>query len=189
MKYAPIIIIIGFLVLAAFFFYNSSHPPMNIQENKLNAPSKEGTLKLTSPAFQSNSPMPAKYTCDGENINPPLLISGVPNSAKSLALIMDDPDAPGKTWDHWVTFNLSSTTGNIKEREEPAGVKGLNSWGKTGYGGPCPPSGTHRYIFRLYALDSVLSTKEGATKTEVFKAMEGHVIVAVDLIGLYKRSR
>lgn len=189
MKYVPIVIILGFLVLAASFFYNSSHTPMNIQENELNTAYKGETLRLTSPAFENNSLIPGKYTCDGEDLNPPLLISGVPNEAKSLALIMDDPDAPGGIWDHWVIFNLSSTTDNIKEGEESAGMNGLNSFGKTGYGGPCPPSGTHHYIFRLYALDSKLSIKEGSTKLEVLKAMEGHIVERAELVGLYERSR
>lgn len=148
-----------------------------------------GTLKLTSTAFQHNEMIPSLYTCDGEDISPPLQIEGVPEEAKSLVLIMDDPDATGgRTWDHWVVFNLQPVTDNIQQGKEPDGVAGKNSWGRTGYGGPCPGSGTHRYFFKLYALDTVLDLPESSTKAEIEEAMVGHVLDKTEMIGLYKRQ-
>lgn len=146
-------------------------------------------MKLISSAFENGGRIPSKYSCDGENISPELKISDVPEDTKSLVLIMDDPDAPVGTWDHWVVFNISSSVGEIKEGEEPVGVKGKNSWGKTGYGGPCPPDREHRYFFKLYALDIELDLSEGATKKEVEDVMEGHVLEKVELMGRYERVR
>ncbi|MBI2208180.1 YbhB/YbcL family Raf kinase inhibitor-like protein [Candidatus Woesearchaeota archaeon] len=145
-------------------------------------------MKLTSPAFKHNGKIPSEYTCDGNDISPELRIEDVPKNAKSLVLINDDPDAPIGTWDHWIVFNIPSTTTKMNKNEEPKGVGGKNSWGRTGYGGPCPPSGTHRYFFKLYALDTELNLVGGATKKELEKAMEGHIIEKAELIGLYKRQ-
>lgn len=145
-------------------------------------------MKLTSPAFQDNMHIPSKYTCDGDDLSPPLSISDVPSSAKSLALVMDDPDAPVGTWDHWVVFNISASTKDIQRGTEPKGIAGKNSWGRTGYGGPCPPSGTHRYFFKLYALDTMLDVPEGSTKKDVEKAMQGHIVAQAQLMGKYKRA-
>src|SRR6266568_2267554 len=118
---------------------------------------KMDTLKITSPAFAHNGTIPAAFTCDGADSMPPLAIGGVPQKAKSLALIMDDPDAPVGTWVHWVAWNIAPQTTEIIEHSVPAGaVQGRNSWGRNSYGGPCPPSGTHRYFFKLYALDASL---------------------------------
>ncbi|TAL49111.1 YbhB/YbcL family Raf kinase inhibitor-like protein [Patescibacteria group bacterium] len=153
-------------------------------------------LKLTSPVFEENGTIPSKYTCDGEDINPPLEISGIPADAKSLALIMDDPDAPRGIWDHWVVFNIRPTTDDqqqksyrILEGVEPEGIAGNNSWPKKGYGGPCPPSGTHRYFFKLYALDVMLDLPAGSSKGEVESAMRGHILDQIELVGLYARGR
>ena len=142
-------------------------------------------MKITSPAFTHNSPMPSKYTCDGADINPPLEISDIPEGTKSLALIMDDPDAPMGTWVHWVVFNIE-VTGKIDEDSIP-GTQGYNSFGREDHGGPCPPSGTHRYFFKLYALDTKLDLKQGSNKAALEKAMSGHILQEAELIGLYKR--
>ena len=146
-------------------------------------------MKLTSPAFANNDIIPSEFTCDGADASPPLIISDVPSNAKSLALVMDDPDAPVGTWDHWIAFNIPPSTKQISKRAEPEGIAGKNSWGRTGYGGPCPPSGTHRYFFKLYALDTILNLPEGATKKDLEKAMQGHIIAKAELMGTYKRSR
>lgn len=148
-------------------------------------------MRLTSPVFEDGGDMPSQYTCDGDNISPPLTISGVPESTISLALVMDDPDAikpAGKVWDHWIVFNIPPDTTEIPEREEPEGMQGKTSFGKMGYGGPCPPDGRHNYIFKLYALDAELGLKEGATKKELEKAMQGHIIEQVKLTGSYVRG-
>jgi len=144
-------------------------------------------MKLTSSAFQNNGAIPTEYTCDGADLSPPLTINDIPKNAKSLALISDDPDAPVGTWDHWVVFNIPPSTLQIPKGTEPQGVAGKNSWGKTGYGGPCPPSGTHRYFFKLYALDTTLSLPQGANKKQIEAAMQGHIIEKAELMGSYKR--
>lgn len=143
-------------------------------------------MKLTSPAFPHNSIIPKKYTCQGEDISPPLTISDIPEGTVSLALINDDPDAPMGTWDHWLIWNIKPTS-EIKENSAP-GTQGKNSWGRNDYGGPCPPSGTHRYFFKLYALDCELDLAKGATKAELQASMEGHIVAQAELIGLYKKS-
>ncbi len=146
-----------------------------------------GKMKLTS-VFENNNEIPSEYTCQGADISPELSIEDVPENAKSLALIMDDPDAPIGTWDHWVVFNIPTETKKIAKGTEPSGVAGKNSWGKTGYGGPCPPSGTHRYFFKLYALDATLDLGEGSDKKDLEKAMQGHIIDKAELIGTYKKQ-
>jgi len=146
-------------------------------------------MEISSPAFEHNMLMPSKYTCDGINISPPLKISGVPSGAVSLALIMDDPDAAMKTWLHWTAWNIGPSTAIIEENSLPANaIEGKTSFGDTGYGGPCPPSGTHRYFFKLYALDCMLDLKYGAGLRELEKSMEDHIIGKTEFIGLYKRK-
>lgn len=144
-------------------------------------------MKLTSFVFTNNGAIPSEYTCDGADSSPPLTISDVPKNAKSLALIMDDPDAPVGTWDHWIVFNIPASTKQIQKGTEPQGVGGKNSWGRTGYGGPCPPSGTHRYFFKLYALDTELNLPKGSTKRDLERAIEGHILAKAELMGTYKR--
>lgn len=147
-------------------------------------------LMISSPAFEHGALMPGKYTCDGENINPPLEISGIPAGAKSLVLIMDDPDAPSGIWDHWLKWNIpvaSGTTVIVKEGEAPLGVSGRGTGGQTNYQGPCPPSGTHRYFFKVYALDTELALPEGGSKAELEAAMAGHVLAQGELVGRYSR--
>ena len=143
-------------------------------------------MELTSTAFRNNGFIPKTYTCDGEDISPSLVIKGIPPDAKSLALIVDDPDAPAGTWVHWVVFNIPITL-EIKENSVP-GIQGVNDSRQLGYGGPCPPSGVHRYFFKIYALDTLLNLKEGITKGALEKAMQPHILDKAELVGLYKRG-
>lgn len=144
-------------------------------------------MKITSSAFENNGKIPSKYTCDGESINPPLSFSDVPANAKSLVLIMDDPDAPMGTYDHWILFNMDSKVSEIKENSIPqSALLGKTTTGKTNYVGACPPSGTHRYFFKLYALDIILDLKS-LDKAQLESAMQGHIIGQAQLIGLYSR--
>ena len=145
-------------------------------------------LKITSSAFEHNSKIPSKYTCDGDDINLPLQISGVDENAKSLVLIMDDPDAPVGNWDHWIVFNLNPSLTEIKEGVEAEGIKGINSWNKIGYGGPCPGDGEHRYFFKLYSLNTTLDLEEGSNKNLILEAMNEHILQQTELVGLYERN-
>lgn len=165
----------------------ASLPGVSSQESAAIAPHPM-SLSIASGAFANNGSIPPLFTCDGADRSPRLEISGVPAGAKSLTLIMDDPDAPVGVWDHWVVFNISPETRVIEEGTEPKGVAGNNSWGRGGYGGPCPPSGMHRYFFKLYALDTLLSLSAGASKIEVERAMEGHILARTELVGLYQRT-
>jgi len=149
----------------------------------------EKPMEITSPAFGQNQDIPPKYTCDGENINPPLAFAGVPADAKSLVLVVDDPDAPGRTWAHWIVYNIDPASAGIAENSVPAGARqGITDFGIQGYGGPCPPSGKHRYFFKLYALDSAIDVPISAAKKDLEKAMEGRILVQSDLIGLYQKK-
>jgi Raf kinase inhibitor-like YbhB/YbcL family protein len=154
------------------------------------------SLSLTSPEFKHDQSIPAKFTCQGENINPVLTFSEVPDKTASLVLIMDDPDAatdpdgPGKTFDHWILFNMKPDVTVINENTVPSSaVVGKNSAGINAYTGPCPPNGTHKYIFKLYALSTMLNLKAGETKAEVLKALAGHVLEQSELIGLYRKTK
>jgi Raf kinase inhibitor-like YbhB/YbcL family protein len=147
------------------------------------------TLKITSPVFKHNDRIPPKYTCDGADINPPLLVENVPAGTQSLSLIVDDPDAPRGTWVHWVVWNIAPDTKEIKEHTVPSGAQqGINDFRKNSYGGPCPPSGTHRYFFKLYALNVKLNIDRNANKASLEKAMSGHILGQAELIGLYARK-
>ncbi len=154
-------------------------------------------MKLTSPAFSEGGRIPSKYTCDGQEISPPLKISEVPKGAKTLVLIMDDPDIPDfvkekfriEIWDHWIVWNIPANTIEIAEGTNPKGILGKNTRGVTAYGGPCPPDREHRYFFKLYALDIELSLPKGSTKTEVEKAMKGHILAEAKLTGKYARNQ
>ena len=146
-------------------------------------------LQITSPVILHNGMIPSKFTCDGANVSPPLSISNIPEKTRSLALIVDDPDASVGTWVHWVVWNIAAGTKEIPENSvSPGAIQGTNDFGKQGYGGPCPPSGTHRYYFKLYALDAPLALKSGATKAQIEEAMKGHVLAQAELIGLYRRK-
>lgn len=154
------------------------------------------SLKLTSPAFAEGQPIPAKYTGDGPDVSPPLQWSGVPAGAKSLALICDDPDAPVGTWVHWVLYGLPASATELPENVPPqetlpSGARqGVNDFGRVGYGGPAPPPGKpHRYYFKLYALDTELNLKPKATKQELLRAMQGHILAEGQLMGTYQRRR
>src|ERR1019366_3211950 len=150
-------------------------------------------MELTSSAFQEGGSIPSLYTCDGKDISPPLSWFGEPAGTKSFALIADDPDAPRGTWVHWVLWNLPATAHELKEPlpaipHLPSGAhQGKNDSGESGYGGPCPPSGTHRYFFKLYALDAMMSLKSGTSKSQLEAAMKGHVIGQATLMGVYSR--
>lgn len=147
-------------------------------------------MKILSSAFLNNQQIPSKYTCDGENISPPLLFSEIPEDTKSIVLIVDDPDAPSKIWVHWVVFNIDPTTVEIAENSVPKGaVLGMTDFGRPGYGGPCPPSGSHRYFFKLYALDLTLNLPQNSDKKAIEKAMQGHILDSAELVGLYERKR
>jgi Raf kinase inhibitor-like YbhB/YbcL family protein len=143
-------------------------------------------LTIKSLSFQHNSSIPKKYSCDGEDTNPPLTIEDVPKESKSLALVVDDPDAPGGTFDHWVVWNIPASTTKIAENSVP-GTEGLNSARQKGFMGPCPPSGTHRYFFKVYALDTELNLGAKSIKRDLEKAMQGHIVAKGELIGLYHR--
>jgi hypothetical protein len=148
-------------------------------------------MQITSPAFADNTPIPDRFTCRGDDISPPLDITGVPEGAESLVLIVDDPDAPDPAapkfvWEHWVLWNIAPGTSAIGAGTVPAGaVQGTNSWGRTRYGGPCPPIGTHRYFFKLFALDTTLALSTTSIKADVETAMQGHVLAQTELLGLY----
>ncbi len=149
-------------------------------------------MKLTSTAFVDGGLLPSKYTCDGENVSPPIAWQNAPENTKSFALIYDDPDAPAGTWDHWVLYNLPPTTNSLPENAAilPKGTKvGLNSWPNAAYGGPCPPSGTHRYIFHLYALDTMLNLSGKVTSEILRQAMANHLVATTTLTGRYQRKK
>jgi Raf kinase inhibitor-like YbhB/YbcL family protein len=158
---------------------------------------KEGdkiTIKLTSTAFDEGGMIPSQYTCDGQNVSPPLAWSGLPEGTKTLALICDDPDAPRGTWVHWVVYQIPASEHGLPEnlpaREtlDNGARQGINDFKKPGYGGPCPPSGTHRYFFKLYALDTDLNLPPAATKDQLLKATEGHILAQGQLMARYKRE-
>jgi Raf kinase inhibitor-like YbhB/YbcL family protein len=167
-------------------------------DNRLHAEGKMA-LTLKSTAFVHNGAIPLKYTCEGEDISPPLTWEGVPEHARSLVLIVDDPDAPDPrapkmTWVHWVLYNIPPDAAGLPEgvvsRSLPAGTEeGLSSWKRTGYGGPCPPIGRHRYFHKLYALDTVLKGMHRATQSQVEAAMRGHIIAQTELVGTYEKVR
>jgi len=146
-------------------------------------------MKITSSAFQEGAEIPSKFTCDGADTSPPLQIADIPSEAKSLALIVDDPDAPSGLFTHWLVWNIPPQTGSVREGSAPKGAQGANDFGKSGYGGPCPPSGTHRYYFKVFALDRELDLPSGAKRGQLDAAMKGHVVAQGDLIGRYSRQK
>jgi Raf kinase inhibitor-like YbhB/YbcL family protein len=152
------------------------------------------SIEITSITFDDGGMIPSKYTCDDQNVSPPLSLSSVPDSAKSLALICDDPDAPAGTWVHWVMYNIPPKTKELPEnippkKELPDGTKqGLNDFRNYGYGGPCPPSGTHRYFFKIYALDTELKPGGDITKQDLLDMMKDHILAQGQLMGKYSRQ-
>src|SRR5687767_12545735 len=147
----------------------------------------DNQLRLISTVFSHNGHIPPLYTCEGKNINPPLKVENIPDGTKTLALIVEDPDAPRGTFDHWVVWNISPNEA-ITEGSK-VGIDGTNGFGKTGYGGPCPPSGEHRYFFRVFALDDELDLQAGAKKEELLDAMKGHVLASAELMGVYQKHK
>ncbi len=175
------------VILAVIVIFLIACTPQEKIEPKT-VPKEVGNMKLTSDAFENKGDIPSDYTCDASDISPQLSIEDVPENAKSFALIMDDPDAPMGTFVHWVVWNIPTDTREIPKSTEPNGIQGKTDFGKQGYGGPCPPSGTHRYFFKLYALDTELDLPEGSTKEDLEAAMQGHILEETQLMGNYKRS-
>jgi Raf kinase inhibitor-like YbhB/YbcL family protein len=149
-----------------------------------------GKMKISSSAFQEGGGIPSKFTCDGSDKSPPLRIEQIPGEAKSLALIADDPDAPSGLFTHWIVWNIDPKTSEIVEGSVPSGaVQGQNDFGKSGYGGPCPPPGMHRYFFKIFALDRQLDLPAGAKRAKLDSVMKGHVIAQGELMGRYSRKK
>ena len=150
-------------------------------------------ITISSPNFRANGTIPVRFTCDGENISPKLIFLNVPERTRSLALTVEDPDVPisirtDGMWNHWVVWNMPPTTVEINEGDVPPGIVGVNTRGNTAYGGPCPPDREHRYIFTLYAVDSLVGLPQGSTKEEFLQALNGHVIEQAELVGRYNRN-
>lgn len=179
----------GFLVLSGKKPQGSIVSTTPVPTSVLESGKIEEGMKIQSSAFEHNQSIPRKFTCDGENFNPPLTFSDVPKDSVSLALIMDDPDAPRGLWVHWTVWNISPQTTSVEENSKFEGaVEGVTSFGKPGYGGPCPPDREHRYFFKLYALATKLSLDRSATKKELEREMEGHIKARAELVGRYNRQ-
>ena len=146
-----------------------------------------GNMKLSSSSFEDGGVIPSEYTCDGADVSPALIFKAIPENTKSLALIMDDPDAPMGTWVHWLVWNIPPSISGFSKGENISYPQGKNDFGKLDYGGPCPPSGTHRYFFKLYALDTIVELEEGANKKQLESAMSEHIIEEAQLMGKYSR--
>jgi len=184
-RYFIIIIVILLSLLVGIFFWQRSKRKSEVSPPK----ALPRLMKIASPAFENNSKIPSKFTCDGENVNPPLKIESVPAGTKSLVLIIDDPDAPMGTFLHWLVWNIPASINLIEENSLPQeAVQGRNDFGKENYGGPCPHFGTHRYFFKVYALDKTLNLTSGSSLKEVEKEMEGHILDQAQLIGLYQKK-
>ncbi len=175
-----LILLLGVLVSGAILFLSRKNTHQDAVFKKSLG------MMLSSGAFTNNSKIPAKYTCDGENVSPPLEISEVPVNTKSIVLIVDDPDAPVGDWVHWLVWNISASVTVIEGALPEGAIQGKNDFGNNSYGGPCPPGGTHRYQFKLYALDTTLNLPEETRKGQLEKAMEGHVLDKATLTGLYR---
>lgn len=192
-------VLIGYLALTSILLAACSSPatPTTQAMPMTEAPTMEVSmpLELTSDAFMNGQSIPAKYACTGKNISPALAWNEPPAGTQSFALIMDDPDAPGGTWVHWVLYNIPADARTLPEDLPVTGKNidpkaiyvGTNSWGAIGYGGPCPPSGTHRYSFKFYALDTVISLLPGATKEQVLREMDGHILAQSELMGTFSK--
>lgn len=179
LKKITIILILSAGIFLLIYVFTNNKQPLTLQM----------IMKLTSPAFMHESSIPPKFTCDADNINPLLNISQVPEKANSIVLVVDDPDAPAGTWTHWTLWNIDPKITSIAENSVPQGaVEGATSFGRTGWGGPCPHSGTHRYFFKLYALDNMLDLNPDADASRLTKEMEGHILDQATLIGTYIRQ-
>lgn len=187
MKYLLFFIALLIAIGAATYYYFVSNPYLNHKPVSKNGQIAYMTIQST--AFSNNQQIPTKFTCDAENINPPLDFANIPFGAKSLVIIMEDPDSPIKNFTHWIAFNISSETTHLDENFSSDNVAfGKNDFGNINYGGPCPQTGTHRYIFKLYALDTILVLSRGATKAEVLENMKGHIMEQSQLTAIYKRQ-
>lgn len=173
---------------------NTAQPTPTASTTPGATPALKREMKLMSKAFADGALMPEKYSCDGENVSPPLAWEGVPEKARTLALFVVDPDAPGGRFTHWVLFNVPASERELpenlaREKQVSSGARqGTNGFKKLGYGGPCPPSGAHRYFFKLYALDTELALDESATREDLLNAMQGHILAQGDLIGKYQKK-
>lgn len=146
-------------------------------------------MNIQSPAFKHGERIPPKYTCDGENVIPPLVFSDIPPDTKSLVLLVDDPDSSARVWDHWILYNIPPDVRETRENEVPEGaMEGTNSFGEVRYGGPCPQEGEHRYFFKVYALDAILDMPKGVSKAEIERQMEGHIIEKAEIFARYRRA-
>jgi|WetSurMetagenome_2_1015567.scaffolds.fasta_scaffold132741_2 Raf kinase inhibitor-like YbhB/YbcL family protein len=182
-----------FFILIIFFSCQNKNSEL-VPKEQIPRKEKEKTeMKIISNSFKENEMIPSKYTCTGENTSPQLEWTGYPENTKSFAIIFDDPDAPAGAWVHWVVYNIPLSINELKEdfprdKSFENGIKqGITDFGRTGYDGPCPPGGTHRYYFKLYALDILINKDAGMTKQELLKAMEGHIVAEAQLMGKYKR--
>jgi Raf kinase inhibitor-like YbhB/YbcL family protein len=181
---------LGKLRQAQITYQNMMTPQPSKSELTITNSPTPATMKITSPVFENNSPIPPQYTCDGDNINPPLLFSDIPTYTQSLVLIIDDPDAPKGNWVHWLVWNIDPKTTQIETGTAPKeSVQGKNNFGTNSYGGPCPPSGTHRYQFKLYALDNRLQLDRDNDKSQILKSIDNHILSEAMLTGLYSRER
>ena len=183
-----------FCFFALICLIAASGEPLAQAKDQINTKIRGGkTMEIKSSSFNHEDMIPAKYTCDGQNISPPLSWSGAPKETKSFALICDDPDAPAGTWVHWVIFDIPANVNSLPEKvsrqDEIVGLEksGKNTSQHFGYDGPCPPGGTHRYYFKLYALDTMLNLNAGLSKEDLLKAMKGHILAEAQLMGRYKR--
>jgi Raf kinase inhibitor-like YbhB/YbcL family protein len=191
-KIFVIFAIIVFVILAGVVSFLFLGPKEKREQKPIQAPAiiPVSNMRILSSAFTHNGTIPAKYTCDGEDVSPPFTISEVPSGAQSLVLIVDDPDAPGRTFVHWTLWNINPQTTEIPEDKIPEeAIEGLTDFGEKGYGGPCPPSGTHRYFFKLYALDTKLALENYLQKQDIEKEIQGHILAQSELIGLYSREK
>ena len=191
MKRTTAVFVLVILVFGAAVYFRSTSmnnqipPVVSVPDS---TPEPSANMTLTSTAFLHDQAIPTKYTCDGDNVNPPLTISGVPRDTQSLALVVDDPDAPMGTWVHWTLWNIAPTAVEISENSVPEkATLGTTSNGQPGYGGPCPPSGTHRYFFKLFALDTMIELDGKATVAELEETMKGHILAQTQLIGRFGR--
>ena len=188
---AIVILIIIIAVVVGIAIFSGNKEDLGDNNKPINQAITMDKLTLASSEFESGGSIPSKYTCDGENINPPFQIFGVPERTKSLALIMDDPDAKpvaGKVWDHWLVWNIPASTTEIIEGREPEGIHGKGTSGNTDYYGPCPPDKEHTYYFKLYALDAELELEAGSNKQELENAIDGHILGQAILTAHYEKQ-
>jgi Raf kinase inhibitor-like YbhB/YbcL family protein len=197
-KLCPKLLIVTFLALGAYGCSADASDSGSPTAGELAAPAEQAAsapdFDINSPAFAQDEAIPTQFTCDGDDVSPALEWRDPPQDTKSFALVADDPDAPAGTWVHWVLYNLPADARGLPQAVPSDGDltdgsrHGTNSWKRLGYGGPCPPSGTHRYFFKLYALDITLDLEPGATKDQLLQAMEGHILAQTDLMGTYTRQ-